>query len=65
MTTFDDIINNSEFRNFIGSIILISCMCCLWLCIYKYAMCQEKLKKNNKIYDNICNNRNDMINLHV
>lgn len=64
MTTFNDIINNNEFKAFIGSIILISCIVCLWICIYKYAMCQEKLKKNNKIYD-VCNNRNEMINLHV
>ena len=41
MTTFDDIINNNEFRAFIGSIILISCIVCLWICIYKYAICQE------------------------
>lgn len=65
MTTICDIINNNDFRAFIGSIILITCICCLWYCIYKYATCQEKLKKNNKIYDNVCNNRNEMINLHL
>ena len=42
MNTFDDIINNNEFRSFIGSIILISCIVCLWICIYKYATYQEK-----------------------
>jgi len=37
-----DFIENNELRAFISSIMLIGGLICMWICVYKYAICQEK-----------------------
>ena len=41
-----DFIENYELRTIVGSIMLVGGCTCMWLCMYKYMVCQEK---NNKI----------------
>ena len=68
MSTFDDFCNNDTVRAFAGSILLIGSLLCLWFCLYKYAVCQEKYKTRVDSIDTthkICNNRNELINMHV
>lgn len=43
---FLDFIENYELRSMVGSIMLVGGCTCMWLCMYKYMVCQEK---NNKI----------------
>ncbi len=39
---FLDFIENNEVRALIGSICLIGTLICIWICMYKYAVCQHK-----------------------
>lgn len=78
MGFIDDLLDNEGFRALSGSILLICSMICVWVCIYKYAVCQDKIAKN-KLYPSnygniisdksntytIKNNRNEMITIVV
>lgn len=76
MGFIDDLLNNEGFRALMGSISIIGGLICMWICIYKYAVCQDKIEKN-KLYPSnysninpnntytIKNNRNEMINIVV
>uniref|UniRef100_A0A6C0CYD2 Uncharacterized protein n=1 Tax=viral metagenome TaxID=1070528 RepID=A0A6C0CYD2_9ZZZZ len=59
---------NNDIRAIVGSIMLICLLLCILTCNYKFAVCQENINKNKVIHSSghhkICNNRNDMINLH-
>jgi len=68
MGTFNDICNNDTVRSFAGTISIMGSLLCLWVCLYKYALCQEKYKTRVESIDTtnkICNNRNELINMHV
>ena len=70
MGTFNDICNNDIVRSLAGSILIIGSLLCLWVCLYKYAVCQEKYQYKTRVEsidttNKICNNRNELINMHV
>tara|TARA_Y100000768_G_scaffold388934_1_gene388922 strand:- start:11807 stop:12013 length:207 start_codon:yes stop_codon:yes gene_type:complete len=65
---FLDFIEDYELRAFVGSIMLVGGLVCMWWCMYKYAVCQEEKNKVNvapvRTYT-IKNNRNEMIIINV
>ena len=68
MGLLDYISTDNDIRAIIGSIMFVCSLLCMMTCIYKFAVCQENINKNKVInlsgHHKICNNRNDMINLH-
>lgn len=69
MGLLDYISDDNNLRKIISDPIIIICLLlCVTMCVYKYAVCQDNINKkkvtNSSNHHKICNNRNDMINLH-
>jgi hypothetical protein len=61
---FMDLINIQIIRSFIGSLSIIGSLLCMWYCMYKYAVCQDKKNHVHPEVDQslkIKNNRNQSI----
>lgn len=50
---FLNFIENNSLRALVGTFILIGSLICMWYCVYKYAVCQENIKRTNIIHSEI------------
>ena len=68
MGLLDYISDDNDIRTIIGTFMFLCSLVCIITCIYKFAICQHNINSNqsyhNSSHHKICNNRNDMINLH-